>query len=68
MIEDLLQVTQAQAHKLNVELEPVSLNEAIEYAVDTLRGAAKEKEINLAFQPSGGVPSVHADATRVRQV
>ena len=68
MIEDLLQVTQAQAHKLSVELESVSLNEAIEYAVDTLRGAAKEKEINLAFEPSGRLPSVHADATRVRQV
>ena len=68
MIEDLLQVTQAQAHKLSVELESVSLNEAIEYAVDTLRGAAKEKEINLAFQPSGRLPSVYADATRVRQV
>jgi signal transduction histidine kinase len=68
MIEDLLQVTQAQAHKLNVELESVSLNEAIEYAVDTLRGAAKDREINLAFEPSGHLPSVHADATRVRQV
>ncbi len=68
MIEDLLQVTQAQAHKLTVELESVSLNEALEYAVDTLRGAAKEKEINLSFQSSGRLPSVHADATRVRQV
>lgn len=68
MIEDLLQVTQAQAHKLSVELEPVSLNEAIGYAVDTLRGTAKEKEINLSFQPSARLPSVYADATRVRQV
>src|SRR5271154_278372 len=68
MIEDLLQVTQAQAHKLSVELESVSLNEAIEYAVDTLRGAAKGKEINLSFQSSARFPSVHADATRVRQV
>jgi signal transduction histidine kinase len=68
MIEDLLQVTQAQAHKLSVELESVSVNEAIEYAVDTLRGAAKGKEINLSFEPSGRLPSVHADATRVRQV
>jgi signal transduction histidine kinase len=68
MIEDLLQVTQAQAHKLTVELESVSLNEAIEYAVDTLRGAAKDKEINLSFQSSARLPSVYADATRVRQV
>jgi signal transduction histidine kinase len=68
MIEDLLQVTQAQAHKLRVEREPVSLNKAIEYAVDTLRGAAKEKEISLSFQSSVRLPSVYADPTRVRQV
>jgi signal transduction histidine kinase len=68
MIEDLLQVTQAQAHKLSVELGSVALNEAMEYAVDTLSGAAKGKEINLSFQPSGRLPSVYADATRVRQV
>ena len=37
MIEDLLEVTQAQADKLSVELESVSLNEAIVYAVDTLQ-------------------------------
>jgi signal transduction histidine kinase len=68
MIEDLLQVTQAQAHKLTVELESVSLTESIEYAVDTLRGGSKQKEINLSYQPSARLPSVFADATRVRQV
>jgi signal transduction histidine kinase len=68
MIEDLLQVTRAQAHKLSVDLESVPLNEAIGYAVDTLRGAATEKKIHLSFQPSARLPSVFGDATRVRQV
>jgi signal transduction histidine kinase len=68
MIEDLLQVTQAQAHKLTVELESVSLKDAIAYAVDTLRGAATEKDINLSSQTSAHLPSAYADPTRVRQV
>jgi signal transduction histidine kinase len=68
MIEDLLQVTQAQAGKLSVELQSVSINEAISYAVDTLQGTAKEKEISLSFDPSADLPAAYADATRVRQI
>jgi hypothetical protein len=48
--------------------QSVSLTEAIEYAVDTLRGASAAKDISLSFQPSARLPSVYADATRVRQV
>ena len=44
MIEDLLEVSQAQTGKLTVELQSVSVNEAAAYAVDTLKGAAKQKD------------------------
>jgi signal transduction histidine kinase len=68
MIEDLLEVTQAQAGKLSVQLESVSVNEAISYAVDTLQGAATAKGINLSFDASADLPAANADATRVRQI
>jgi signal transduction histidine kinase len=68
MIEDLLEVTQAQAGKLKIDLQSVSVDEAIEYAVATLGGAAKEKEIALSYESSGELPMVYADATRIRQV
>jgi signal transduction histidine kinase len=68
MIEDLLEVTQEQTRKLAVELRSVSVNEAAAYAIDTLRGAAKQQEITLSFLPSAGLPSAFADATRVRQI
>jgi hypothetical protein len=68
MIEDLLEVTQAQSGKLAVELQYVSVNEAAAYAVDTLRGAAKQREISLSFLPSACLPLAFADATRVRQI
>jgi signal transduction histidine kinase len=68
MIEDLLEVTQAQAGKLSVELQSVSVNEAISYAVDTLQGTAAEKEISLSFDPSADLPAAYADATRLRQI
>jgi signal transduction histidine kinase len=68
MIEDLLEVTQAQAGKLSVELQSVSVKDAISYAVDTLQGRAIEKEISLSFDPSADLPAAYADATRVRQI
>jgi len=68
MIEDLLEVTQAQEGKLSVETQAVSINEAIEYAVDTLRGTATEKESALSFNPSADLPAAYADPTRVRQI
>jgi signal transduction histidine kinase len=68
MIEDLLEVTQVQEGKLSIELEAVSLGEAIEYAVDTRKGVAKEKEIVVSVQCSAGLPMAYANATRVRQV
>jgi signal transduction histidine kinase len=68
MIEDLLEVTQAQEGKLSVELRSVPVNEAISYAVDTLQGAAAEKGIDLSFVPSANLPAAYADATRVRQI
>jgi signal transduction histidine kinase len=68
MIEDLLEVTQARAGKLSVELQSVSVEEAIVYAIDTLRGIAAEKEIALSFRCSRNLPPAYADATRLRQI
>jgi signal transduction histidine kinase len=68
MIEDLLEVTQAQAGKLSLELQSVSVNEAISYAVDTLQGTAVEKDISLSFDSSVDLPAAYADAMRVRQI
>ncbi len=68
MIEDLLEVTQAQSGKLSIELQPIAVNEAISYAVDTLQGVAIEKEISLSFVPLPSLPCAYADGTRVRQI
>ncbi len=67
MIDDLLEVTQAQAGKLILELGSVSINETLEYAVHTLRGSATEKEIHLSYSIDKPL-SAYADETRVRQV
>jgi signal transduction histidine kinase len=68
MIEDLLEVTQAQTGKLTVKLQPVSVNEAIDYALDTFHGVALEKRITLSSNPCALLSKAYADPTRVQQI
>jgi signal transduction histidine kinase len=67
MINDLLEVTSAQAGKLLIRLERTSIADAIGYTVDTLQGAAKNKGITLSAAIGGPLPDIWADPTRIRQ-
>jgi signal transduction histidine kinase len=68
MIEDLLMVMQAQTGKLSIDVQCVSVSEAISYAVASLRRAAVAKEIDLGSKPFLHSHSVFADPTRLRQI
>jgi signal transduction histidine kinase len=68
MIDDLLEVTRTQTGKLSLELQRVSVPEAITYSVDTLQGAARTKGVILSFDPSTRLPFAIADPTRLRQI
>ena len=54
--------------KLNIELQCATLPEAIEYAVDTLRGACEKKGVGLTFNISAELPPAYADPMRLRQI
>jgi len=68
MINDLLEVTSAQAGKLLIRLEHTSIVDAIGYTVDTLQGAAKNKGITLSAAIGEPLPDIWADPTRIRQI
>jgi signal transduction histidine kinase len=68
MINDLFEVTGMQAGKLRIEPERVSVSDAIAYTVNTLQGAALAKGITLSSDIECQLPSVCADAMRVRQI
>jgi signal transduction histidine kinase len=68
MIEDLLEVTRGQGGKLTIELQRTSIEEAVAYAVTTLKGAAASKHISLSMDIAANMPPVCADPTRLRQI
>jgi len=47
-VEDLLDLSRAVAGRLRIEVEPLSLREVVEDALDTVRPAASAKQIELA--------------------
>jgi signal transduction histidine kinase len=68
MINDLLEVTRVQAGKLIVELQRISVSDAIIYTVNTLQRAATAKGITLSSDIESRLPPVCADPTRIRQI
>jgi signal transduction histidine kinase len=68
LIDDLLEITRIQAGKLTVDLQSTSITEAIAYAVSTLGGAAKKRDITLTSNLECRLPLVYADPTRLRQI
>jgi signal transduction histidine kinase len=68
MIDDLLEVTRAQAGKLSVDLQRTSIADAIADIMGTVRGCAIEKGVTLSAHISPGLPLAYADPTRIRQI
>lgn len=68
MIEDLLEVTRAQAGKLSVSPQSFAAEAVLDEVVAALRPAALAKMIDLSHTLYEPTPLVFADPARVRQV
>ena len=68
MIDDLLEVTRAQAGKLTIEPQPISLCELFQPTIQTYERRAAEKGIALRASCPPDLPLVHADPNRIGQV
>ena len=67
LVEDLLLVAQIEAHRLELVLGTVDLDEIATAAVEAARPTATEKEVDLHLELDGA-PTVRADAGRLAQV
>jgi signal transduction histidine kinase len=68
MIDDLLEVTRLESGKLSVELESVSVSDAVTDTLNTLQGTARAKGVTVSCDLPPDLPSAHADQTRLRQI
>lgn len=69
LINDILDLSQIEAGKADLLVEPLSVPDLVESALAPLRVSAKEKGIDLRFDSEGDVPGIiESDARRLRRV
>ncbi len=68
LVADLRELALAEAGQLAVERRPVDVGELAERVVAAVESAAADKGITLTTSVARGLPSLSADADRLRQV
>ena len=68
LVDDILFVARVDAGRLSLERESVALGRLGAESVETARGAATGKSIDLRFSTDEGLPPVWVDPTRMTQL
>ncbi len=69
VLDDVLDFSKIESGRLELELEPFSLRECLEWSIGLFTPALNEKHLELRVEIDSGLPErVMGDATRVRQV
>lgn len=68
MINDVLDLSQAEAGRLVLHREPADLRSIVEEAVDVVRPMIEKKHLALQVSVAENLPKIYCDPTRIRQV
>ncbi len=68
LVDDILDLSKVEAGKIELRLEPLLLPDALESAVELLRGQVIKKGLALELQVGEGLPRILADPMRLRQI
>ncbi len=68
VINDILDVSKADADRMDLREEPCDLGDIVTLSVRMVREAAQGGQVELAVAPADGLPLLYADAQRVRQI
>lgn len=68
LIDDILDLSKVEAGKIELRLEPLLLPDAMESAIELLRGQVINKGLVFELQVGEGLPQMLADPVRLRQI
>lgn len=68
IVDDLLDMSRIVSGKVQLQAEPVRIDEVIEAAVTTVHAAASAREIVIGVVPAGATIEVNGDPGRLQQV
>jgi signal transduction histidine kinase/CheY-like chemotaxis protein len=68
LIDDILDLSALDVHRLGLMVEEASIQEVIEQAVAVVQDFYRAKSLYLTVQADPGLPRLRMDSTRIRQV
>lgn len=68
LINDILDLSRIETGRLTLDLEPISLSDAVETVLVGMRPLAEEKGLALTTHYTREVPAVYADSLRLHQI
>jgi len=68
LVNDLLDLSRLEAGRMELQLEPVALGDAIESSVETVAAFANQQEVTITTSPPAEELSIHGVRDRVEQV
>ncbi|HEV7216020.1 MAG TPA: hybrid sensor histidine kinase/response regulator, partial [Chloroflexota bacterium] len=68
LIDDVLDLSQVDARRMALQLEPTAIHEVITEATAAVHGLFADKRLQLAIDCPAALPSLVADPVRIRQV
>ena len=67
LINDILDMSKIEAGKMNLNAEPMQMNDMVEQVVRILRGRADDNHLKLVYEAKA-IPEIEADPRAVKQV
>jgi CheY-like chemotaxis protein len=68
LLEDLLDTSRIISGKMSLQIQRVDLERVVAAALDAVKPAAAGRDIHIASQIDGNVPSIAGDPTRLQQI
>jgi signal transduction histidine kinase len=67
MVINLEEMVQLEGNKVSLNYQAIDVGRLIAEVVETARGVAREKDVQIRYRVAENIPPIQADPTRVRQ-
>jgi signal transduction histidine kinase len=68
LVNDLLDISRIESGRLELVMEPLALTEILDSEIESVRGLADEKHVEILLDIEEGLPKVKADSHRLGQI
>lgn len=68
ILSELLDLSQVESGKIQLNIQPVNVENIVQRAIEAIERSAKDKNISIAIDVENNLPTIHADAEKTSWV